>query len=126
VKQLARVLVPKPEIEIVVVNESDDTRPWMPAKFVVIATKQPVEGTGKPTVKRVPFRTEQDIFEAFDELGFGGVPEWKGICKSLHSQFAESLRQALRNDIKVAVDQSAPQPVGESIEDVRRRLGIKK
>jgi hypothetical protein len=103
-KQLARVVVPSPEIEIVICNEGDETKPWMPPKFVVIATKQPVEGETKPTVKRVPFRTEDDLFEALDDLRFDLVREWKSIRKSLAVQFAEGLRQARRNDIKENAD----------------------
>jgi hypothetical protein len=99
-QQLARVLVPSPEIEIVILNEGDETKPWMPPKYVVIATKAPVEGQDKPTVKRAPFRTEDDLGEALDDLKFDLVREWKSIRKSLAVQFTEGLRQARRNEIK--------------------------
>jgi hypothetical protein len=98
-KQLARVLVPNPETEIIICDEADATKPWMPRKYTVIATLQPRPGQDKPIVKRASFRAEDDMFEAFDDLQLKTLREWKSIRTSLISQFNESLRQARRKEI---------------------------
>lgn len=98
-KQLARVAVPEPETEIVVLDEADESKPWMPRKYAVVVTQSPRAGEDKPTVRRAPFRSEVDMFEAFDELQLQLVRDWKSVRASLVAQFNRSLRQARRDDI---------------------------
>lgn len=97
--QLARVLVPNPETEIIICDEADPSKPWMPRKYTVVATLQPRPGQEKAIVKRASFRAEDDMFEAFDELQLKTLREWKSIRTSLIAQFNESLRQARRKEI---------------------------
>jgi hypothetical protein len=97
--QLARVLVPVPETEIIICDEADPSKPWMPRKYAVVVTLQPPPGEDKPVVKRASFRAEDDMFEAFNELELKTLREWKSIRASLISQFNESLRQARRKEI---------------------------
>ncbi|HTA40664.1 MAG TPA: hypothetical protein VK760_16395 [Candidatus Acidoferrales bacterium] len=97
--QLARVLVPDPETEIIICDEGDASKPWMPPKYTVIANLQPRPGVEKPEVRRAWFRAEDDMFEAFDELQLKTLREWKSIRASLISQFQESQRQARRKEI---------------------------
>jgi hypothetical protein len=98
-KQLARVLVPNPKTEIIIGDEADASKPWMPRKYTVTVTLQPEPGQDKPVVKRASFHAEGDLFEAFNELQLKTLREWKSIRTSLIAQFNESLRQARRADI---------------------------
>lgn len=97
--QLARVLVPDPETEIIICDEADASKPWMPHRYTVIANLQPRPGQEKPETRRAWFKAEDDMFEAFDELNLKTLREWKSIRASLIAQFNESLRQARRKEI---------------------------
>lgn len=96
---LARVLVPDPETEIIICDEGDNSKPWMPHTYAVVANLQPRPGVEKPEVRRAWFHSADDMFEALEELQLKSLREWKSIRASLVAQFTESMRQARRKEL---------------------------